>query len=200
MKEGGRIGGGEFREEEPSFDVNREFDVNRQVDVNRQGDEFNRDENVDVTGENGKSADVNVDRDGWDDTNFNVTGPDGRTSSATIDREGDGVANVQVHTAAGKTYDAGVVGPDGFRTGYIWRDGVYVPVNITPAIPYAVPFGPFLGWSIVTPPIFINYPVYATYPVETAVEVQLQQATPPAAAQRLFGLLRYAPKAKKARH
>jgi hypothetical protein len=82
--------------------------------------------------------------------------------------------NVNVKTPSGRDYDATVAGPDGYRNGYVWQDGGYVAVNCDPYVPYAAPFGPWLGWSVVTQPEYINYPVYATYPVETAVQVALQ--------------------------
>jgi hypothetical protein len=83
-------------------------------------------------------------------------------------------ANVNVRTPGGRDYDASIAGPDGYRNGYVWRDGNYVSVNCDPYVPYAAPFGPWEGWSVVTQPEYINYPVYATYPVETAVQVALQ--------------------------
>jgi peptidoglycan hydrolase-like protein with peptidoglycan-binding domain len=68
-----------------------------------------------------------------------------------------------------------VAGPDGYRNGYIWQNGAYVAVNCDPFVPYAAPFGAWAGWNIVTQPDYVQYPVYATYPVETAVEVALQK-------------------------
>jgi len=84
----------------------------------------------------------------------------------------DGEANVR--TINGRNYDAAVVGPDGFRAGYVWQDGNYVAVACEPGIAYAAPYGAFAGWSVVTQPAYVNYPVYPTYPVETAVQVALQ--------------------------
>lgn len=89
--------------------------------------------------------------------------------------EGDDTANVNVRTADGKDYDANVAGPDGYRSGYIWRDGEYVPVSYEPWEPYAAPFGLWAGWNVVTQPDYVQYPTYASYPVETAVEVALQK-------------------------
>jgi hypothetical protein len=98
-----------------------------------------------------------------------------RPAETTVTRTGENTANVNIRTVNGRDYDATVVGPDGFRAGYIWRDGNYVAVDCTPLVPYFAPFGAFSGWSIVTQPAYIEYPVYATYPVETAVEIALQQ-------------------------
>lgn len=95
--------------------------------------------------------------------------------STTVTRTGEDTANVNVRTINGKDYDATVVGPDGFRAGYVWRDGAYVAVDCDPFVPYVCPFGAFAGWSVVTQPDYLQYPVYTTYPVETAVEVALQK-------------------------
>lgn len=72
-------------------------------------------------------------------------------------------------------YDINRAGPEGYQAGYVWRDGDYVAVNCDPFVPYAVPFGVWAGWNIVTQPEYVDYPVYATYPIETAVEVALQK-------------------------
>ncbi len=98
-----------------------------------------------------------------------------RPVDTTVTRTGEDTANVNVRTINGKDYDATVVGPDGFRAGYVWRDGGYVAVDCDPFVPYLAPFGAFAGWSIVTQPDYIQYPVYTTYPVETAVEIALQK-------------------------
>lgn len=97
-----------------------------------------------------------------------------RPAETTVTRTGPDTANLNVRTVNGRDYDATVVGPDGFRAGYIWKDGNYVAVDCTPLIPYVAPFGAFAGWSVITQPAYVEYPVYATYPVETAVEIALQ--------------------------
>lgn len=116
--------------------------------------------------------DVNVQREGNDD--FRVEDDNG-SANVRLRPDGYDEANVNVHTSNGKDYDANVAGPDGFRSGYIWRNGGYVEVDCDPYVPYAAPFGPWAGWSVVTQPVYLDYPVYATYPVETAVQVALQQ-------------------------
>lgn len=92
-----------------------------------------------------------------------------------VSPEGDDTANVNVRTAGGQDYDTTVAGPDGYRAGYVWQDGGYVAVDCDPFVPYAAPFGTWAGWNIVTQPDYVQYPVYATYPVETAVQVALQK-------------------------
>ncbi len=109
-----------------------------------------------------------------DNDNYRVSDSNG-SADVNVRPEGDDTANVNVRTADGQDYDATVTGPEGFRAGYVWQNGDYVAVNCDPWAPYAVPFGAWAGWSIVTQPDFVQYPVYSTYPVETAVEVALQK-------------------------
>ena len=116
--------------------------------------------------------DVNFQREGRDD--FEVQDDKG-SANVRVHPDGDGVANVNVHTSNGKNYNTNVVGPDGYRRGYIYQNGGYVAVNCDPFVPYFAPFGPWVGWSVVTQPVYLDYPVYATYPVETAVQIALQQ-------------------------
>ncbi len=178
---GGHMGGGERMEgDREGRDDSIQRDDNNvtfegrdgnsgNVDVNREGDG-----NTDVDfGYDGKSGSAQVDREGDGQTTINATGFDGKSSSADINHYGDGVTTVSGTGPDGRSYDAAVVGPDGFRSGYIWRGGAYVPVDIQPLVNYEVPFGTFAGWNIVNQPTFIEYPCYATYPVETAVQVQL---------------------------
>jgi len=151
--EGFREGG--MEEEAPRMDAN--------MDVSREGD------------------DVNIDRDG-NDTNIDRTGEDNLrvsddngSADVNVRPEGDDTANVNVRTADGQDYDTTVAGPDGYRAGYVYQNGDYVAVNCDPFVPYAAPFGAWAGWNIVTQPEYVQYPVYATYPVETAVEIALQK-------------------------
>lgn len=158
---GGDFGGGGFRDEGEFRD--------RVVDDDAFRQEAPRvDENVDPA----LRDDANIQSTG--DDSFRVDG--GRDSANVhVNADGNGAANVNVRTVNGVDYDAAVVGPDGFRNGYVWRNGNYVAVNCDPWVPYAVPFGAWAGWSVVTQPDYVQYPVYSTYPVETAVEVALQK-------------------------
>lgn len=74
----------------------------------------------------------------------------------------------------GRGESENVMGFEGYRSGYIWRDGEYVPVSCDPWIPYVVPFGMWEGWSVVTQPDYLQYPAYASCPIETAVQVSLK--------------------------
>lgn len=158
---GGDFGGGEFREGDMG------------------GGEFRDDDGL--TGESPR-LDGGFDPAVRDDANIQRTGDDSfrindgaDSANVRVRPDGDGEANVNVRTVNGVDYDANVVGPDGFRNGYVWRNGTYVAVNCDPWVPYAVPFGAWAGWSVVTQPDYVQYPVYSTYPVETAVEVALQK-------------------------
>ena len=120
-----------------------------------------------------RGNDLQVDR---DLSGTDVRPVDGEPSAGVrITPERNGVANVNVRTVNGRDYDANIVGPDGFRSGYVWQDGNYVAVNLAPWAFYAAPYGPFAGWNVMTTPDCMEYPVYSTYPVETSVELALQK-------------------------
>jgi hypothetical protein len=159
-----REGGGDFREGGGDF---REGGG----DFREGGGDFGDDEGGGRRDEDGWEGDgVNVDREGAGD--YQVE--DGRgDANVDVQRDGDGLDNVNVQTGSGRDYDASVAGPDGYRAGYVWRDGGYAAVDCAPWAAYAVPFGAWAGWSIVTQPDYLQYPVYATYPIETAVQVAL---------------------------
>ena len=116
--------------------------------------------------------DVNFQREGRND--FEVQDDKG-SANVRVRPDGYDESNVNVHTSNGKDYDTNVVGHDGYRRGYIYQNGGYVQVNCDPFVPYFAPFGPWVGWSVVTQPVYLDYPVYATYPVETSVQIALQQ-------------------------
>jgi hypothetical protein len=101
--------------------------------------------------------------------------PDDDGASVRVQPEGNDTANVNARTAGGKDYDATVAGPDGYRAGYIWQNGEYVAVDCEPWAAYLAPFGAWAGWSVVTQPDYLDYPAYASFPVETAVEIALQK-------------------------
>jgi hypothetical protein len=157
---GGDFGGGGFREEG--------------VDDAAFRQEAPRvDENMDDDAALARQADdATIDRTGQD--NFRIS-DDNASADVNVRPEGDDTANVNVRTDDGRDYDTTVAGPDGYRAGYVWQNGDYVAVNCDPFVPYAAPFGMWAGWNVVTQPEYVQYPVYATYPVETAVEVALQK-------------------------
>ena len=155
VREGGMDDAG-FRDEAPRLNEDSMDTSVRQDDVN-----------VDRDG-----SDMNVDR--TDDDNYRVSDVNG-SADVNVRPEGDDTANVNVRTADGQDYNTTVAGPQGYRSGYVWQNGDYVAVNCDPFVPYAAPFGAWAGWNVVTQPDYIQYPVYSTYPVETAVEVALQK-------------------------
>ena len=155
FREGGIDGAG-FRDEAPRLDDDSMDTSVRQDDVN-----IDRDGN-----------DVNVDRTG--DDNYRVSDVNG-SAYVNVRPEGDDTANVNVRTADGQDYNTTVAGPQGYRAGYVWQNGDYVAVNCDPFVPYAAPFGAWAGWNVVTQPEYVQYPVYSSFPVETAVEVALQK-------------------------
>lgn len=115
---------------------------------------------------------VDLQREGRDQ--FEVQSGD-RSANVDVHPNGNDTANVNVHTSTGHDYTATVAGPDGYRNGYIWQNGSYVAVSCPVFMPYAAPFGPWMGWSVVTQPVYLEYPCYATYPLETAVQIALRQ-------------------------
>ena len=161
---GGGFGGGGFREGGMDEGEFRGDDTGFRDEAARPDTDFG----------NNLRNDTQVTRE--PDGGENVQFDDGnRSADARITPEGDGTANVNVRTINGRDYDANVVGPDGFRNGYVWQNGNYVAVDLTPWSFYAAPYGPFAGWSVMTSPDYVQYPVYSTYPVETAVQVALQK-------------------------
>ena len=163
---GGFHGGMEeegFRDDAPRMDENFDPAMRDDLDVSRDGNDVSIDRD---------GNDATIDRTGQD--NFRVNDDNG-SANVNVRPEGDGMDNVNVRTADGKDYDTNVAGPDGYRAGYVWQNGGYVAVDCDPFVPYAVPLGAWAGWNIVTQPDYVQYPVYATYPVETAVEVALQK-------------------------
>lgn len=92
-----------------------------------------------------------------------------------VRNEAEDIADNDRRVVDNTGYDTAVIGPEGYRAGYVWRNGDYVAVSCDPFVPYAAPFGVWAGWSIVTQPEYVEYPVYASYPIETAVEVALQK-------------------------
>lgn len=177
---GERLGEGELRRPSEGEELREKEDFSGADREERTSDvDFNYDgsgkTDISATGPDGRTSDVDVSRNTDGQTQINATGPDGKSASAEINHDGDGITTVEGTGPDGKSYDAVHVGPEGYRSGYVWRDGTYVQVNVEPFVPYAIPFGTFAGWSIVTQPAFVQYPVYATYPVETAVEVTLMQ-------------------------
>lgn len=85
-----------------------------------------------------------------------ITEPNGYVSSASVTRVGN-----QPETF------------NGYRTGYYYVNGGYNQVNLTPDATYIAPVGAFAGWGVYTTAEYINYPSYATYPIETALQIQL---------------------------
>lgn len=154
LARGGGGGGGGFRG--GMGDAGFRGDGTGDAGFGQEAPRFNE-KNVDPSV---RQDDINVNRDG---------------SDVNIDRAGDDTANVNVRTADGRDYNTTVSGPEGYRAGYVWRNGDYVAVDCDPFVPYAAPFGAWAGWNIVTQPEYIQYPVYSSFPVETAVEVALQK-------------------------
>ena len=164
FREGGMDDAG-FRDEAPRLNEDSMDTSVRQDDVNvdRDGDDVNV---------NRDGNDVKVDRTG--DDNYRVSDING-SADVNVRPEGDDTANVNVRTADGQDYNTTVAGPQGYRSGYVWQNGDYVAVNCDPFVPYAAPFGAWAGWNVVTQPDYVQYPVYSSFPVETAVEVALQK-------------------------
>lgn len=128
----------------------------------------------------GEFRDAAVDDGAWRDEARPVEDNLGRDDAAWRDdpavrNEAEDMADNDRRVVENTGYDTAVIGPEGYRAGYVWRNGDYVAVNCDPYVPYAAPFGAWAGWNIVTQPEYVNYPVYASYPIETAVEIALQK-------------------------
>lgn len=158
--------------------------------------------NVSREGARGGSVDASGTRVGRFGTgSVEAEGPRGATYDASGTRVGRfGTGSVSAEGVNGATYDASATRAGGYRAtsvnaesvnagsvsrstttwtgyraGYVYRGGVYQPANVVVNAAYIAPVGVYAGWSIIARPAYVAYPQFATYPVEVAVQVQLQQ-------------------------
>jgi len=108
--------------------------------------------------------------------NVNAEGPRGGTYDASATRVGPvRTGSVNAEGPNGGTVSRSATTWSGYRTGYVYTGGVYRPANIVVNTVYIAPIGIYAGWKIMTQPYYVTYPVYATNPVEIAVQVELQR-------------------------
>lgn len=130
-------------------------DVNKTTTV----DDGNIDRSTTVTGQNGQTRQYNTQttfNDGSINRDTTVTGSNGQM----------------------RQYDTTINDPNfnGYRPGYYFNNGRYWAADgLAAATLYAAPLGLYAGWQVLTQPSYIDYPTYASYPVETAVEIALQK-------------------------
>ena len=132
---------------------------------------------VDATGPNGGTYDAQGARFGrYGAGSASATGPNGGTYDAQGYRAGRySQGSVTATGPNGGTYSASGATWRGYQSGYVYRNGAYYSANLVINKPYIAPIGVFAGWTVITQPYYLAYPVYATYPVEVAVQVQLQR-------------------------
>jgi len=124
--------------------------------------------------ENGQ---VNVDRSA--SSNFGSVNKDTTIDNNQITRDttvtnADG-ATKQIDSTTTINRDGNADGFNGYRAGYVFNNGSYNPVALAVGAAYLAPMGAYAGWGVVTQPDYVQYPTYASYPVETAVEIALTQ-------------------------
>jgi len=133
--------------------------------------------NVSREGPNGGSVDAEGVRVGRFGTgSVSAEGPNGGTYDASGTRVGRfGTGSVNAEGPNGGTVSRSSTTWNGYRSGYIYRGGVYRPANVVVNTAYVAPIGIYAGWSVIARPYYITYPVYATYPVQVSVQVELQR-------------------------
>jgi hypothetical protein len=114
----------------------------------------------------------------------------GRFSTGSVDAEGPRGGTYEAQGTRAGRYRTGSVsaeGPNGasvdkswttwngYRRGYVYAGGVYRPASITVNTLYVAPIGIYVGWNVMARPYYVSYPAFATYPVEIAVQVELQR-------------------------
>lgn len=143
--------------------------------VSAEGERYGRyrSGSVEATGPNGGTYDASGTRVGRFSTGSSTTtGPNGNT----VDRSGTAWRGPAVGAGTGSvSVNGNTTSFSGYRAGYVYTDGVYRPANIAVNTVYVAPVGTYAGWSVMTQPVYVQYPAYATYPVEVAVQVQLTQ-------------------------
>lgn len=103
-------------------------------------------------------------------------GPNGGTYDASGTRVGRvSTGSVNAEGPNGGTVNRSATSWNGYRSGYVYRGGVYKPANVVVNTAYIAPIGIYAGWSVMARPYYVSYPVYATYPVEVSVQVELQR-------------------------
>lgn len=141
--------------------------------VSAQGERYGRyrSGSVEAEGANGATYDASGTRVGRFSTGSSTaTGPNGNT----VDRSGTAWRGPAVGAGTGSvTVNGNTSSFTGYRSGYVYTGGVYRPANVTVNSVYVAPVGAYAGWSVMTLPVYVQYPAYATYPVEVAVQVQL---------------------------
>jgi len=127
-----------------------------------------------ATGANGATYNSSTQRAGQYGTrSVDATGANGATYNSTTTRTPTtATRSVNGTTASGQNYSASY---SGYRTGYVYRGGAYVPASITVNRAYVAPVGVYAGWTVVAQPYYVSVPAFATYPVEVAVQVQLKR-------------------------
>ncbi len=132
---------------------------------------------VEATGPNGGSYDASGVRAGRFGTgSVDATGPNGGSYDASATRAGRfGTATVNGTGPNGGTVNRTVTGWSGYRSGYVYRNGAYAPANVVVNAAYVAPLGVYAGWSVLARPYYVTCPVYATYPVEVSVQVELER-------------------------
>ena len=163
----GRGGGGGGR----GFSEGRSFSEGGFTDRVNEGSLYRDNSNVDWNASRNFNNGVQTDNFNASDNNRNISGS--VTSNGNVEH-----ANISGTTQNGNTFNASATKVnnqafDGYRTGFYYHNGVYNPVNLIPYMGYVAPEGLYAGWSIITQPGYIDYPAYATCPVETAVQIQL---------------------------
>ncbi len=167
------------------------------IDVDRQ---TSRGGSIEASGSRvGRFGESSVDIDGADGGSYDSDRQRaGRFGSSSVSAEGPDGASYDADTTRAGRFRSGSVdaeGPDGrslsasgarvapiapyrpivpYRSGYVYSGGVYRAASISVNTLYVAPVGIYSGWSVYVKPVYVDYPAFATLPVEVSVQVELK--------------------------
>ncbi len=165
-----------------SFSVDRE--TARGGSIEASGSHVGRfgQSSVDVDGADGGSYDADRQQAGrFSSSSVNAEGPDGasydadtnragRFRSGSVDAEGPDGGSISASGASVTPYRPVVP----YRSGYVYSGGAYRAASISVNTLYVAPVGIYAGWNVFVRPAYVDYPAFATLPVEVSVQVELE--------------------------
>jgi N-acetylmuramoyl-L-alanine amidase len=134
--------------------------------------ETQRGGSIDASGSSvGRFGQSSVDIDGADGGSYDADRQRaGRFGSSSVDAEGPKGGSVSASGASVAPYRPVVP----YRSGYVYTGGTYRAASISVNTLYVAPVGIYAGWNVFVKPTYVDYPAFATLPVEVAVQAELE--------------------------